>query len=197
MNIKKTLAFIALSLLLWQCTPNTSTSSPKPFESRGVTYESFSKLTSSLDSLPGVLKRSWGLWQNEKWETLESYYEKNNYNSEYPPAQGFISVDTIVLKDDTRIDRYGSLWGTFVAPIGTPFGERSLPISSKSRVYYQFEVVKDIPNVLEGPAIPWFSMPGKGTQYMMPMNMKKLISEGYLIVLDSIVPKGVVDKYND
>ncbi len=205
MNYKNTLLLLLLSIGLVQCAPKTNRAYPSStvygnadeVVFRGVTYNSFNKLTANLDSLPASMKKSWNMWKSEKWESLETYYEKNNYNGEYPPAQGFVSIDTVILKDDTRIDRYGSLWGTFVAPTGTPFGERALPASSKTRVYYRFEVVKDLPGVLKGPAIPWFSMPGMGTQYMLPKNMKTLIKEGYVIVLDSIVPKGKVDKYND
>lgn len=164
---------------------------------RGVTFSSFQKLTTNLDTLPKDMEKAWKLWKAEKWDKLEAYFEKDNLNGEYPPADGFISVDTITLADDTKIDRYGSLWGTFVAPTGTPFGQRALPASSLSRTYYQFEVTKDIPGVLKGQAIPWFNQPGEGIQYMMPRSMKDLISEGYIIVLDSILPNKLVDKYGE
>ncbi len=164
---------------------------------RGVTFESFQKLTSSLDTLPLAMRKAWKLWKTEKWDKLETYFEKNDLNGQYPPADGFISVDTIVLKDDTRIDRYGSLWGTFVAPTGTPFKERALPASSKSRTYYKFEVTKDIPNVLKGKAIPWFSMPGEGIQFLLPQSIKSLVKDGYIAILDSIVPTKKIDKYGE
>ena len=164
---------------------------------RGLTFQMFQKLTSSLDTLPNAMKRAWKLWKAEKWTQLETYFEKNNLNGEYPPADGFISVEMMTLVDDTWVDRYGSLWGTFVAPTGTPFGERSLPASSKSRTYYRFEVTKDIDSVLMGKAIPWFNEPGEGVQYMMPRSMKALVKGGYIVVLDSIVPKKLMDKYGD
>lgn len=199
--MKNALLVLLISLTLFACAPNKPSSSLSTtsgqVEVRGVTYESFTQLTSDLDSLPAILKKSWSLWKAEGWERLETYYEKNNYNHEYPPAQGFVSVDTIILKDDTRIDRYGQLRGKFVAPTGTPFGQRSLPASSKSKVYYRFEVVKDIPGVLEGPAIPWFAQPGKGTQYLLPKRLSDLIKEGYVVVLDSVMPKGKLDKYHE
>ncbi|WP_420385804.1 TNT domain-containing protein [Roseivirga sp.] len=164
---------------------------------RGISFASFQKLTSNLDTIPNAMNKAWRLWKAEKWDKLEAYFEKENLNGEYPPADGFISIDTVVLADDTKIDRYGSLWGTFVAPTGTPFGQRALPASSKARVYYQFEVTKDIPGVLKGKAIPWFNEPGEGIQYMMPKSMKDLIKEGYIIILDSIIPNTLVDKYGE
>ncbi len=164
---------------------------------RGLTFEMFQKLTSSLDTLPKAMKKAWKLWKAEKWAQLESYFEKQNLNGQYPPADGFVSVETVTLEDDTKVDRYGSLWGTFVAPTGTPFGERALPASSKSRVYYKFEVTQDIADVLKGKAIPWFNQPGEGIQYMMPRSMKELVKGGFIVVLDSIVPKKVTDKYGD
>jgi len=199
MHLKRTFLLLLLAFGLVQCTPtiNQAGRSTAEPEIRGVTFTSFTQLTADLDSLPAVIKKSWGLWKSENWEKLETYYEKNNYNTEYPPAQGFVSVDTVVLADDTRIDRYGKLWGKFVAPTGTPFGERSLPASSKSRIYYRLEVIKDIPGVLKGPAIPWFAQPGMGTQYLMPKGLYDLIDEGYVVVLDSIMPKGKKDKYNE
>ena len=196
MNYKKSLLLLLLSIGLLQCAPAPGTKD-QPVEIRGVTYDSFTQLTNSLDSLPAVINKSWKLWKAESWGPLETFYEKNNYNWEYPPAQGFISVDTVILASNTKIDRYGRLTGYFVAPTGTPFGQRSLPASSKSKVYYRFNVVKDIPGVLQGPAIPWFTMPGKGRQYMMPKKISQLISEGYIAVIDSVMPKGKLDKYHD
>ena len=163
---------------------------------RGLTFEMFKQLTANLDTLPQAMNKAWKLWKAQKWDKLETFFEKNNLNGEYPPADGFISVEVVTLEDDARVDRYGSLWGTFVAPTGTPFGERALPASSKERIYYKFEVIQDIDSVLKGKAIPWFGMPGEGIQYMMPRSMKDLVAGKYIIVLDSIVPKIKKDKYN-
>ncbi len=164
---------------------------------RGLTFDMFKQLTSSLDTLPKAMARAWKLWKAEKWDKLETFFEKYDLNGEYPPADGFISVEMVTLEDDARVDRYGSLWGTFVAPTGTPFGERALPASSRERVYYKFEVIQDIDSVLKGKAIPWFGMPGEGIQYKMPKSMRDLVAGKYIIVLDSIVPKTKKDKYNE
>ncbi len=164
---------------------------------RGLTFDMFKQLTSSLDTLPKAMARAWKLWKAEKWDKLETFFEKYDLNGEYPPADGFISVEMVTLEDDARVDRYGSLWGTFVAPTGTPFGERALPASSRERIYYKFEVIQDIDSVLKGKAIPWFGMPGEGIQYKMPKSMRDLVAGKYIIVLDSIVPKTKKDKYNE
>lgn len=164
---------------------------------RGLTFDMFKQLTSSLDTMPKAMSRAWKLWKAEKWDKLETFFEKNNLNGEYPPADGFISVEMVTLEDDARVDRYGSLWGTFVAPTGTPFGERALPASSRERTYYKFEVIQDIDSVLKGKAIPWFGMPGEGIQFKMPKSMRDLVAGKYIVVLDSIVPKSKKDKYNE
>lgn len=206
-SLKHNLVLLLLVLTFGACTPKASTtisagsSGPVSLYAskdtvRGLTFDMFKQLTANLDTLPKAMNKAWKLWKTQKWDKLETFFESNNLNGEYPPADGFISVELMTLEDDARIDRYGSLWGTFVAPTGTPFGERALPASSKERVYYKFEVIQDIDSVLKGKAIPWFGMPGEGIQYMMPRSMKDLIASKYIIVLDSIVPKNKTDKYN-
>jgi len=46
--------------------------------------------------------------------------------------------------------------------------------------YKKYKVIKEISDVEKGEAIPWFQMPGKGTQYKTPKSINQLISEGYI-----------------
>jgi hypothetical protein len=155
---------------------------------RGLSYSGFVALT-PLDSNQAKFQPAmWQLWKGKKWSELETMVNTNKLNGGYPPASGFVSVAIVKLKTNTKLDRYGSLWGTFVAPQGASFGSRALPASSKNSIYYQFKVIKDIPNVRAGKAIPWFGEPGMGTQYQFQDRINTLIANKYLIVTDSVLP---------
>ncbi len=159
---------------------------------RGLNYTAFLALT-PLDSLQTKFQPSmWTLWQVENWDSLENLISSNKLNSGYPPAAGFVNVDTQILVVGTKLDRYGSLWGRFVAPEDAPFTERSLPASSKNSIYYQFEVTKPIPAVLAGKAIPWFGQEGMGMQYMFSKSINTLIDSHYLKITKTVPAKPMV-----
>ena len=99
----------------------------------------------------------------------------------YPPNNGFLgSSGPATLVPGARIDRFGSDFGRFAAPEGTPFIQRSLPSSSASAPYSTFQVVRPF-EVQAGQAAPWFGMPGQGVQYQLPSTVNQLISDGYLL----------------
>jgi hypothetical protein len=202
MKLKFTAAFAALLLIATtfsfvDTTPqNGASSTPFSYSTaagkdsivRGLSYSGFVALT-PLDSTQAKFQPAmWQLWKGKKWSALETLVNTNKLNGGYPPASGFVSVSIVKLKTNTKLDRYGSLWGTFVAPQGASFGSRALPASSKNSIYYQFKVIKEIPNVKAGKAIPWFGEPGMGTQYQFNDNIKTLIANKYLIVTDSVLP---------
>lgn len=121
----------------------------------------------------------------------------------YPPANGFV-VDPAgqpeeapqTLRVGQRLDRYGSEFGGFLAPFGTPYAQRSIPPSNLDTAdpnytcnYHAYRVVK--PFMVEaGPAAPWFAQPGRGEQYQLDSallpgkptlpNINYMISNGYL-----------------
>lgn len=156
---------------------------------RGLSYADFSALT-PLDSIQATfLPELWRCWKSEEWSSLEGIINKHQLNGGYPPAAGFVSISVVSLKKGTKLDRYGSLYGSFVAPQGASFGSRALPAKSKNSMYYRFRVIKEIPNVSAGKAIPWFGEAGMGIQYKFQSSVKTLISDKYLVITDSIVPK--------
>lgn len=158
---------------------------------RGVTYAGFVSMT-SVDSLQdSLLPVMWKLWVAESWNPLDTLVTRNKINGGYPPAYGFVNVDTITLPVEKMLDRYGSLYGNFLADVGASFGGRSLPEDSKNRIYYKFKVLKPIPQVLAGKAIPWFGQTGMGEQYMVPNKINDLIIAGYLTITDSVPAKPV------
>lgn len=121
----------------------------------------------------------------------------------YPPANGFVLDDAgrpqeapQTLPVGQQLDRYGSEFGGFLAPFGTPYAQRSIPPSNLDTVdptytcnYHAYQVRKPFA-VEAGPAAPWFAQPGGGEQYQLDdtllpgaparPNVKYLIDNGYL-----------------
>ncbi len=120
----------------------------------------------------------------------------------YPPANGFVQrMDGTPVEWDQQlrtgqeIDRYGSEFGTFLAPAGTPYGERAIPPQSLEGQpaagcdYHEYRVIKSF-DVEAGPIAPWFAQTGLGLQYqvvqsLVPgspanINVGWLLSHGYL-----------------
>lgn len=64
--------------------------------------------------------------------------------------------------------------------MGTSFAARALPQDLEFAPYKQYEIIKDIPNVSVGTAVPWFDQPGGGTQYMFDIPIEVLVLKGYL-----------------
>jgi hypothetical protein len=184
------LLFVALTGLLAGCgTKNTArkdNSTPKENIVRGVTYAGFASMTQLPAPTDTLLPTMWKLWKTESWNALDTLVTKNKISGGYPPANGFVNVDTITLRVDKQLDRYGSLYGNFLADAGASYGGRSLPAGSEKRTYYKFKVIKPIPKVLAGKAIPWFGEPGMGMQYMTPYKINVLIADKYLVITDSV-----------
>ena len=86
-------------------------------------------------------------------------------------------------------DRYGGRiqdgkfvdTGTFIAPADVPFSARALPESTKLSPYNAYEVLKPIPGVKQGQAIPWLNQPGMGTQFELPKGGIDALLEGEYI----------------
>jgi Flp pilus assembly pilin Flp len=98
----------------------------------------------------------------------------------WPPNRGFAGAPTpTTLAPGTRIDRYGSEFGTFVAPQGTPFGMRALPAEAASSPLRAYEVIKPIP-AKSGAAAPWFGQVGGGIQHEFSQSIESLVKDGYL-----------------
>jgi|GEM_PF-1994149 len=156
---------------------------------RGLNYAGFLALTPLDTPQQKFLPSMWSLWEAAQWQPLETLIANNSLNGFYPPAAGFVNMDTMTLTVGTKLDRYGSLWGSFVAPEDAPFPERSLPDSCKNFVYYQFIVTKNISNVMAGKAIPWFGQAGMGMQYKFKTSIKTLIDSQWLKITETVPAK--------
>lgn len=120
----------------------------------------------------------------------------------YPPDNGYVIgpdgrpiewVQTLI--PGQHIDRYGSVYGGFLAPEGTLYAARSIPPSSLDSTpaapcnYHDYLVLRPLP-VDAGPIAPWFAQPGGGEQYQLDatlvpgapaqLNVLWLLSNGYL-----------------
>lgn len=109
---------------------------------------------------------------------LKKYWEgpADSGSWKYPPDDGFGEVNGQVDKEPSklrpgqRLDRFGSEYGSFLAPAGDPYAERALPPQNLntreagvSCDYHVYKVEKAF-WVWQGSIAPWFEQPGGGQQ---------------------------------
>ncbi|KKK15211.1 hypothetical protein P175DRAFT_0511463 [Aspergillus ochraceoroseus IBT 24754] len=125
----------------------------------------------------------------EKWAT--SVDPDGSYV--YPSSNGFVIntsknpiIGNATLPVGQKLDRFGSEYGTFLAPLGAPYIERSLPPSNLATYdgnypfnYHVYQVTKEFVVGL-GPIAPWFEQPGMGTQFVASTSVMNLIEGGFL-----------------
>jgi hypothetical protein len=121
----------------------------------------------------------------------------------FPPANGFqIGPDgqpveqVLPLRPGQSIDRYGSEFGSFLAPAGLPYAKRAIPPQSLDNLsqpaacnYHLYRVLREF-RVDGGPIAPGLGQPGGGVQYLLVsslvpgapdrINVLWLIANGYL-----------------
>lgn len=109
---------------------------------------------------------------------LADYWDSTTGSWDYPADNGYLIVHghpvefQVTLKAGQSIDRYGSLYGSFLAPFGTPYAARSIPPSSLDDApgftcdYHTYKVARAF-TVEAGPIAPAFGQPGLGLQYQL------------------------------
>jgi hypothetical protein len=109
---------------------------------------------------------------------LADYWDSATSSWDYPPDNGYLILGgqpvefQVTLVPGESIDRYGSLYGSFLAPFGTPYADRSIPPSSLDDSpgftcnYHTYRVTKAFA-VEAGPIAPAFGQPGLGLQYQL------------------------------
>jgi hypothetical protein len=134
---------------------------------------------------------------------LADYWDSATGLWNYPPDNGYLILDgqpvefPVTLEPGQPIDRYGSLYGGFLAPFGTSYAARSIPPSSLDDApaftcnYHTYKVAKAFA-VEAGPIAPAFGQPGLGLQYQLRSallpgdpgnaNVYWLVDHGYLVV---------------
>ncbi|MFE0701300.1 TNT domain-containing protein [Streptomyces sp. NPDC058872] len=137
---------------------------------------------------------------------LKKYWEgpSDGGGWKYPPNDGFAEVNGRVDKEPElllageRLDRFGSEYGSYLAPAGDAYARRALPPQNLNTRdpgfpcdYHLYEVTKGFV-VWEGSIAPWFEQPGGGRQIKLDpvfldpgegqrLNVKWLLDHGYLV----------------
>jgi hypothetical protein len=83
------------------------------------------------------------------------------------------------LMPGTEIDRFGSGFGRYFSPRGTPLEMRALP-PGNTGAYNAFKVMKPF-EVQSSIVSPAFNQLGLGKQYVSPVNMDTLIKRGIIV----------------
>jgi hypothetical protein len=147
---------------------------------------------------PLAIVRGWEPTDGMPWDDFLSRFgtpESRNWpsNDGFPP--GF-SPQPAQLPEGTIIDRFGSEYGRYLAPDGTPFADRALAPESVEGDYNRCMVTgKPLPpgwQIVEGPVEPWYDQtPSPGTlQYMIlspdgvKPTVKELVDRGSLMNTD-------------
>jgi len=121
----------------------------------------------------------------------------------FPPFNGFLvgpdgqpRHTVMTLRVGSKLDRYGSEFGGFLAPIGSLYSQRAIPPQSldnsgnpASCNYLALRVIREF-KADGGPIAPAFGQPGQGLQYRLDgslvpgapalLNVRWLIDNGYL-----------------
>lgn len=116
------------------------------------------------------------------WDPSASFspYPATPGNWAYPPQNGYyLNTDgspvrsTLTLAPGQQIDRFGRTTGSFLAPRGTDYEDRSLPPSNLNDSgnpggcnYHVYQVLRPF-SVYAGAIRPWFDQPGDGVQYQV------------------------------
>src|SRR4051812_10975337 len=104
---------------------------------------------------------------------LATYYDTPGKTWRYPPQGGYQITPEgqpvkmqLTMFAGQRIDRFGSEFGGYLSPEGTPYGARGIPPQSLDNTttpatcnYTRYKVLKDIP-VYSGPIAPALGQPG-------------------------------------
>ena len=113
-----------------------------------------------------------------------SWYNEDGSIS-YPPNNGAVpgTEKIISLKPGKILGRYGYIGdkSNFVTQTGADASKLSLPPNTDPSIYQEFIVIKEIPNIVQAEIAAWGNSLGGGMQYELPMPIKQLIKEGYIV----------------
>ncbi|MGI5171778.1 TNT domain-containing protein [Spirillospora sp. CA-253888] len=122
----------------------------------------------------------------------------------YPPDDGFAKIkgrldkNRHVLRPGTKLDRFGSEYGGFLAPAGDPYSKRALPpqnLVTRDAAhpcdYHRYRVTRAF-TAWRGRIAAWFAQPGGGQQIKLDpalldpgpgqrLNVQWLLTHKYLV----------------
>lgn len=182
----------------------TTLADPTPLDQCSSTYFD-GNLPLGPDQLPvtGAVGAQLGGYLRTGLQTTAQFLSeyRNSAGWIYPPDNGYVVVGTIpiewleTLLPGEDIDRYGSVYGSFLAPAGTPYAERAIPPSSLDSTpaagcdYHDYQVLKPF-EVDSGLIAAWFDQPGGGLQFQLDgtlvpgapaqLNVLWLLDNGFL-----------------
>lgn len=143
---------------------------------------------------PLAVVRGWNPTGGMAWDDFASQFGTPT-SRRYPLNDGFplgYEPQPARLPEGAIIDRFGSEYGRYLAPDGTPFADRALAPESVGGDYNRYMVTgKPLPpgwQVVEGPVQPYYGQtPSPGSlQYMIlgpdgvEVNVKELVDRGFL-----------------
>lgn len=146
---------------------------------------------------PAAVLRGWNPTGGLSWHEFEASFGRPETrvwpeNGGFPP--GYIPQPA-QLPEGTIIDRFGSEWGHYLSPDGTPFADRSLAPESVGSNYNRYIVTGNpLPEgwkIVEGPVEPYYAqVPSPdSTQYVI------IAPDGIPPSVWELVRRGVLDEY--
>jgi hypothetical protein len=146
---------------------------------------------------PLAVVRGWDPTGGMPWDDFASHFgtpDARTYplNDGFPP--GYIPQPA-QLPEGAIIDRFGSEYGRYLAPDGTPFADRSLAPEAVGGDYNRYMVTgKPLPpgwRIVEGPVEPFYGQtPSASTlQYMI------VGPDGVKVNVRELVDRGILDEY--
>ncbi|KAF2213554.1 hypothetical protein CERZMDRAFT_117258 [Cercospora zeae-maydis SCOH1-5] len=122
-----------------------------------------------------------------RWTDPSGSYVYPAFDGYQLTAMGEPAMSDFTLPVGTFLDRFGSEYGKYMSPAGTPYAQRSLPptnlVSDPGAEYpynYRVYIVSRSLSVQGGPIAAWFEQQGLGVQFLMPMSVIELVKGGYL-----------------
>ncbi|RAK96367.1 TNT domain-containing protein [Aspergillus ibericus CBS 121593] len=125
----------------------------------------------------------------QDWLCTWANWTQTGFNSTvlYPPNDGFKGCPKAGSPSvGDFVDRFGSEYGSYLAPAGVPFAARSIPPGNLNKFdgstqynYWKFEVMAEF-DALEGDILPWFGQPGGGKQWYVKSGLRDLVNNGTL-----------------
>lgn len=146
---------------------------------------------------PLAVVRGWNPTGGMAWDDFASQFGTPTSRS-YPLNDGFplgYEPQPARLPEGAIIDRFGSEFGRYLAPDGTPFADRALAPESVGGAYSRYMVTgQPLPpgwQVVEGPVQPYYGQtPSPGSlQYMI------LGPDGVEPTVKELVDRGFLDEY--
>jgi len=172
-----------------------------------------------------VISEAFEYYKKGNWPQIETLFRKHNLNDFWPPANGgYNIVDNVPIKAGMKFDRFQFvdrgldskgfpvLAGDYTSPLidNIPFSYEARALKAnmhENTLYYQIEVLKDIPGLRTQDAtiIPWWGKSGEGKQNCWKFSSdpisgetqtwRDLINEGYIRVKIIDSPNGTYQQF--